>query len=124
MKKILFMAMAICIGANAYNIENRITTESSSYQNRIGVLKVADECIKNAKNADDLQKCEQMVNENRKTHKQNRFDAKKENILADIDKRLRNYRKDNPKYIKLSGFRDCVVNANNSDELRICRSKK
>lgn len=112
--------MVICIGASAYNIEKG----SFSHQDRISILEVVNECIKNAKSDEDFKKCEAIEKESEKTQKYGRFDVKKENILSDIEKRLRNYRKDNPKYNKLSGFRDCVVNANNSDELRDCRNGK
>jgi hypothetical protein len=124
MKKILFLAVAICVGASAYNIENRVNAESSSHQKRIGILEIADECIKNAKSDEDFKKCEQNDEYNKDAHKDFRFDIKKQNILTSLNQMLLNYKKETPKYTKLSEFRNCVGNAVNADELKECRKKK
>ena len=121
MKVLLSTATIVAISVTsllAQDISNKVEKESFSHNQRIEILKEADECIKNAQSKAQYRECELKEKESRKALKgkmkgMNLSEAK-QRILSRLDSRM----------AKLQEAKECVTNAQTKDELRACKPRK
>jgi hypothetical protein len=120
MKKSLLKAMALLtvgfgtVLANPnQGLEKAVDIESYSHQERIKILQEADTCIHNAKTRKEYRACEEKEKQEREQLKQKIFEMRKQNLLNEL-----NNHPNIPQSIK-----DCVANATNHEQLKVCHEQ-
>jgi hypothetical protein len=120
MKKNLLKAIAlltagfgIAFADPNQGLEKAVDIESYSHQERIKILQEADACIHNAKTREEYKACEEKEKQEREQLRQKIFEMRKQELLNKL-----NNHPNIPQSIK-----DCVANATNHEQLKICQEQ-
>jgi hypothetical protein len=94
-------------------LEKAVDIESYSHQERIKILQEADTCIHNAKTKEEFRDCEEKEKQEREQLRQKIFEMRKQELLNKL-----NNHPNIPQSIK-----DCVANATNHEQLKVCHQQ-
>jgi hypothetical protein len=120
MKKNLLKAIAlltagfgIAFADPNQEVKKAVDIESYSHQERIKILQEADTCIHNAKTKEEFRACEEKEKQEREQLRQKIFEMRKQELLNKL-----NSHPNIPQSIK-----DCVANATNHEQLKVCHEQ-
>jgi ribosomal protein L16 Arg81 hydroxylase len=110
---LLIAGFTVAFAGPNQGLKKAVDIESYSHQERIKILQEADTCIHNAKTREEYKACEQKEKQEREQLRQKIFEMRKQELLNKL-----NSHPNIPQSIK-----DCVANATNHEQLKVCHQQ-